>query len=323
MGIRWRGCYVSLLVLQTVAISAAPNDDFPNPKDTYGWSSYRYTRYDEDQPPTATDKEHAILAGGDVKCVVCETILADLFSKPGKKDFDTIVEMLEADSVSEKAIADAATEMERFVERYKKGCNKLFKDNFVAKGWAVTNCTRLGKHQNESTPEEVRAPWACAEKTDVPNKTRLNTYSVKMEAMHYACEVTIARNRDELSDFLANRFKKAGRDTQSLKELYQLACRKMGKCLQRRDSESADARVDKTQKKFKAAASDYIDGLWKEQKDWDKNQETEREAERRKGPQGRKDWERQQKELQQKKRKERAEKQISEENAKSEDTVEL
>merc|ERR1712232_1129236 len=204
--------------------------------------------------------------------------------------------------------------------RYKKGCNKLFKDNFVAKGWSVTNCTRLGKHQNESTPEEVRAPWACANKGDVlPNKTRLNTYSVQMEAMHYACEVTIARNRDELAEFLAGRFKKTGRDTQSLKELYQLACRKFGKCLKRKDSESADVRVEKTQKKIKAAATDYIDGLWKEQKEWDKKQAAEREAERKKGPQGRKDFEREQKEKREKKRKEDEEKRLNEEKTKSED----
>merc|ERR1719356_1463390 len=114
-GCHWRVWHVSLVAVQMVVILADVNDDFPNPKDTFGWSAYRYTRYDKDHPPATTDKEHVILAGGDIKCVVCETILEDLLSKPGKKDFDMIAEILEADSVNEKAIEDAPTEMERFL----------------------------------------------------------------------------------------------------------------------------------------------------------------------------------------------------------------
>jgi len=235
-----------------------------NPRKAYGWSKYRYTRYDV--TPQTTDVDHAILAGGDVKCKVCEIILQDLFGTGESKDYDSIEDALVADSVTEEAIEKAENEMERFVVKHKKGCNKLYKDNFLAHGWTITNCTRLAEGQNASTPKAARAAWACVEKSsNKPSDQELKTHSIPKEAAHYACQVTIERNRDELAEYLAEQFKKPhSRDTQSVKELYEFACRKPGKCLVRGEKESPTERVKKMEKRLHSAENDVLHQLMKE-----------------------------------------------------------
>merc|ERR1712110_472842 len=78
----------------------------------------------------------------------------------------------------------------------------------------------------------------------------MNTYSVEHDSIHYACEATIGRYRDELSDSLAAGIKSPTASHEELKKLAENACQKKARCLERKSSESVDARAKKLTKKL-------------------------------------------------------------------------
>lgn len=193
---------------------AAPGVDMDDPKKSYGWSRYRYTQYNE--TPQAVDKDNVMLAGGDIKCEVCEVILGDVLREllrnknfNDKTGFDMIADALEAEKIDEDKVDSAATEMERYVEKNKKGCNRHFKERYFARGWIVEQCTKMYTIQKNAVPsladDDVRVPAACSKHTGyIPNTTEMNTYTVSAESVHFACESTIGQHRDEMADALVS-----------------------------------------------------------------------------------------------------------------------
>jgi len=237
-----------------------------DPKKFFGWTQYRYTRFEESAPPRPHDKETAILTGGDVKCEVCKVILADvlerLASKRGasEKAEDAILEALEADSIDEEAVLAAKSKMDASVLKHYGGCNRLFKESYLAKGFGVESCTRLAEGQHHMTLPEEQAVWACSKRQKaLPSERELNAYSVQKEAAHYACERTVGDHRDALAAFLAERL---GRGGTNITELAGEACRKKAKCLARKPGESPESRVKAQQGKAQQG-SDRVDELIK------------------------------------------------------------
>merc|ERR1719468_1471710 len=87
----------------------------------------------------------------------------------------------------------------------------------------------------------MNVPWACVRRDYNQDEATFNTYTVERESIHYACEGTIARHRDELAEFLATNYeeykKKPG------KEIAKAACKGTAKCLERSPSETIEARA--------------------------------------------------------------------------------
>lgn len=222
----------------------------------------RYSHFDTE--PNEQDKSSAMLAGGDVKCDVCRAILTDVMENLIKdkrlgsaSDQDKIFEALEADSITDDKTQELARDMKSYVKLHRRGCNKLFKDSYLSKGFNIRACHKLAKGQSSTTPEEIQAPWACEYKTrNIPSVAEMDTYSVQKEAIFYACESTIGKYRDDLSEHLAAGYQKLRE--QSLKELVTNACRKTAKCTIRKPSESAEARVKELERR-RTQTDDVVD----------------------------------------------------------------
>lgn len=220
----------------------------------------RYTRFDK--KPMPDDTEKAIIAGGDVKCEVCEVILTHLLldARSGITE-DMLLDLFEADYVDEAFLDNkSTTDMERYIEQHKKGCNRLFKDAFLGRGWDIEPCDAPG--QTKDTPKWEKAEWFCAKRIgSVPNLTQMNTYSVRMEAIHHACESTIGKYGDELAEYLTDHSNKLLKDhsatdlaevgTRSVKKMASQACQKIAKCSVRKPSESVERRSEEVRKKAK------------------------------------------------------------------------
>jgi len=224
--------------------------DTSDPKLAYGWSYYRYTKYKKE--PHQQDKQASMLAGGDIKCDVCEVILAKTLQdltkasklNGGTMDQDNIEEALEADAIDQEKVEKAADRMEEYVERYKKGCNKLFKDNFLALGWDAVACHNQVPFDMVPQPPNGRIPWACARDVhEAPSKEDMNTYTVERESIHYACEATITRHRDELARFVAEHYEEYKKSPP--KKLAAAACKEAAKCKVRKPTETIEARARK------------------------------------------------------------------------------
>jgi len=224
----------------------------------------RYTRFDK--TPQPEDKDAAILFGGDVKCDVCEVIVTDILEGLGNnRDSDAISEALEADNIDEAKVESAPTDMHKHVEKKKRGCNKLFKDNFMAKGWDLRGGTKQLDPSNESEVHWRKAHWTFTNYTGAAaNETQMNTYSVKMESLHYACENTIGKYRDQLARFLAKRIKKL--EGKPLKKVVSEACKKTAKCEVRKPSESLENRVKRAEQEYSTRGNKILENFLKEEK---------------------------------------------------------
>eukprot|EP00413_Alexandrium_margalefii_P028088 CAMPEP_0204576740 /NCGR_PEP_ID=MMETSP0661-20131031/41940_1 /ASSEMBLY_ACC=CAM_ASM_000606 /TAXON_ID=109239 /ORGANISM="Alexandrium margalefi, Strain AMGDE01CS-322" /LENGTH=309 /DNA_ID=CAMNT_0051585513 /DNA_START=44 /DNA_END=973 /DNA_ORIENTATION=- len=223
------------------------------------WGIDRYVRFD--QEPQAIDKDRAIVFGGDVKCDVCTNIIVDLTEGPRTNWHpDSLLEALEADSIDSEAIEKAPTDMHKHVAKHKKGCNKLYKDNFFLRGWDLLVDFRPpeGFTGNPDTLEHwKKAARYHAEHTGkIPNSTEIDTYTVKMEAAYFACEATIGMYRDELVEHIAPRLEKRG--DESLRDIISEACRAMAKCSKRSKSESLAARALEAEKAYKGRQEEVL-----------------------------------------------------------------
>jgi hypothetical protein len=225
----------------------------------------RYMRFDDHPKPL--DKERAILAGGDVKCRVCEIILGDIMDSIRRtSDRDAILEALEADEVTEEEIEKAPTDMLKHVAKKKRGCNRLFKDRFFAKGWDLVWDVKLMDGQTKADEFWKHASWAYVKHTEkVPNVTEINTYSADKEAVHYACENTLAKYRDEVASFLA---KQAKAETGiAMKDLIAEACVKKAKCEKRNAKEAVEIRSKLAEDGFKSRQQLTMELFLKEERE--------------------------------------------------------
>lgn len=225
----------------------------------------RYIRFDAQPKPT--DKDRALEAGGDLRCVVCENILLDVVqtvSRRRRPDADSIAEALEADFIDEDKIESAPTDMLKHVEKKKRGCNRLFKENYLAKGLDAEGCFKLRDGQEENVPYYMKASFTCFKRHEnyTRNDTLLNTYSVKSEAIFYACESTVSKYREELAEFIAIRLKKESAlvaDTEALSKLTAEACKKKAKCEPKyKLQEEIKRRSTRSQKQYESRGTDAL-----------------------------------------------------------------
>lgn len=241
----------------------------------------RYIRFD--RKPKPDDKEKAIMGGGDVKCDVCEVILTNVLDGLGAKtDNDAILEALEADWIDEDKVEATDIDMLKHVEKKKVGCNRLYKDQFLAKGWDGYGCYKLMEGQTEDgTMPFEKAPWLCIQHTGkIPNTTEINTYSVKMESLFYACESTIGRYREKIASFLAKRLKKLERE--SVKDIAAEVCRQKAKCdEERKPSESVESRAKTNFAEYHGRQQGVLDDYLKDEKEKKKKAKEEEKAKKK------------------------------------------
>lgn len=263
-----------LLVLPSLAVA---EEDFSY--DTFDGVD-RYIRFE--RHPNPLDKEKAILGGGDVKCTVCEVILVDIMqSVRVMSDRDALLEAMEADSVEKEDVEKAATDMLKHVAKHKKGCNKLFKDNFFLKGWDIVWDVKLLDGQTEESEHWKKAVWAYARHTgNIPNETEVNTYTVSREVAHYACEHTVAKHRDELAAYLAKQAKAL--EGQKLADLVAEACKKKAKCQKRANpSEAIEARSRLAEREFQGRQAKTMELFLADQKEKKQAEKEKKKAEKK------------------------------------------
>jgi len=208
-------------------------------REQYRRASQRFIHFEEQPGPA--DAENAKLAAGDVKCDVCSVILKDVLAEfVHDATLELVLEKLEAivDEIDDERMPTPGTAA--YVQLHKTGCNKLFKENYLAAGWTTVTCHKLAEGQDETTLAEDRAPWACAQKSrSSPNRTLWETYSVPHESLFYACEATIGRHTDEIAEVIVSGLQEG----KNLTELAPAVCRAEGRCTDRKPSESPEARV--------------------------------------------------------------------------------
>mmetsp|Transcript_35514 Transcript_35514/g.81320 ORF Transcript_35514/g.81320 Transcript_35514/m.81320 type:complete len:297 (+) Transcript_35514:89-979(+) len=232
----------------------------------------RYTRFDK--TPQPEDTERIILAAGDVKCDVCVVILMDILQSLGKQlTRENIEEALEADDVDESAIDAAIPYKEQQVLRKKRGCNKLYKDNFFMRGFDVYGCYRVLEGVDiESVAPYEKAKWTCSNFTGtVPSRMEINTYTLAHEAVHHACEYTLGSHRDSIAKYVASELRKnppsSGDELSIIRDLAVRACEKKAQCQKRKPSESVEARVNLAKAEFQGQGEAVLENYLKEEKD--------------------------------------------------------
>merc|ERR1712146_221735 len=79
------------------------------------------------------------------------------------------------------------------VNANRKGCNKHFKDELLLKGHQIRNCKDIASETDGKKGTGNKT--YCLEKSpSLPSERDVDTYSVRNEALFYACESTIARH---------------------------------------------------------------------------------------------------------------------------------
>lgn len=160
---------------------------------------FRYQNVMGDTQPSTENQAKSLRLADDIRCDVCETILHHVIKKI--RDHPTI-------GITEDYVHDALDGMleneheyqhveddgSQFahVDWHKRGCNKHFKDEFVALGYHVVLC--------DAEKKPKKAGMACVKKGDLPNEHSMETYEVWKEAVFYACEHTIGTYTDEIRD---------------------------------------------------------------------------------------------------------------------------
>merc|ERR1712194_48531 len=71
------------------------------------------------------------------------------------------------------------------------GCNRLFKTDFLSKGWRVEPCGGSEKEDGFARPC-VKGPGPS------PAANSLHTYEIWKEGVFFACEQTVGRYRDDI-----------------------------------------------------------------------------------------------------------------------------
>lgn len=179
----------------------------------------------------------------DVQCEVCKTILHFLFdgkNGTGKLTRDTIMDILEGD-VDPARVEAAADRDDLNIERSRRGCNRHFKDSYLARGWDVRSCVKFPKGADPKTQRDRGVPGLCKWRAPkVPDEAEMGTYAVEKEAIFYACQHTIGKHLDEVAAFLAQALP-SGRE--ALDDMVGEACRNHARCLERKHSASVDRRV--------------------------------------------------------------------------------
>eukprot|EP00429_Kryptoperidinium_foliaceum_P097607 CAMPEP_0176236172 /NCGR_PEP_ID=MMETSP0121_2-20121125/27209_1 /TAXON_ID=160619 /ORGANISM="Kryptoperidinium foliaceum, Strain CCMP 1326" /LENGTH=287 /DNA_ID=CAMNT_0017575601 /DNA_START=66 /DNA_END=929 /DNA_ORIENTATION=- len=227
---------------------------------TDGIDGSRYAMWQE--TPKPEELLESKRAGEDVKCGVCEVILGNLLEGVGMlSNEDQILSVLESEPSDEEIEAAVAKRDKNLVNLAKgrKGCNRHFKDSYLRKGWDVEGC--IIPEPNAENPDEKRPPWQTVYGTcvksgvKVQNETKMDTYSTRMEAIYWGCQLTIGDNVDKVASFITKKIK-AG--TEELPDIIKQACEKPAKCKKLKYQLSYEKRIQEADDKWKKQQSDAL-----------------------------------------------------------------
>merc|ERR1719161_1111250 len=185
--------------------------DGVKPGDQISGSEGEFFRYKHVfvKPPDDADRMEAIEMGMDVRCEACEAMLQGLLFKAESYTEDHIMDQLDGEMEGPPEPAENAQEAR--VNNNRKGCNKHFKDELLLKGHHIREC-------KVSPGNEDKNKKYCLEKNPNPPTERdVDTYSVRNEALFYACESTIARHGPEIAADLAERLEDGGKPQDAIK----------------------------------------------------------------------------------------------------------
>merc|ERR1712151_1345099 len=129
---------------------------------------------------------------------------------------------------------------EQNIEKSRRGCNRHFKDSFMAKGWDIRECVKFPTGVDPGKERDRGAPGICAWQTDkIPTEDKMATYSIENEAIFFACQHTLGKYGDELAGFLSEQLQTRAK---SPSDVFGEACREKAKCLDRKYSLSIEKR---------------------------------------------------------------------------------
>jgi len=149
---------------------------------------FRYVNLMGDSQPSMENQSKSLKLADDIRCDVCETILRHMIKKINPITEDSVDDAIEGmtDNEHEYTYKNSDGSQQSQVDWHKRGCNKHFKDEFVALGYHVVPC--------KDNPQR-----GCVkrDKENLPNKHSIETYEIWKEAVFYACEQTVATYADE------------------------------------------------------------------------------------------------------------------------------
>lgn len=192
------------------------------------------------KPPDDADRMQSIEMGMDVRCEACEAMLEGLLGKAESYTEDHIQDQLDGEMEGPPASAENAQDAR--VNANRKGCNKHFKDELLLKGHAIRNCADAGGEGDAAKKDKKH----CLEKMPNPPSERdVDTYSVRNEALFYACESTVARYGPELAAALAEKLEDGGKPQDAIR----VACLEAAKCAEVRKGKGLKSKKKKKKKK--------------------------------------------------------------------------
>jgi len=150
---------------------------------------YKYLFYKQ---PSEDDRIEALATAQKIRCDVCTEIVASLAAQAKSFSEDDIADMLDGDT-------DYALTGELVTDRmlqHKKGCNKHFKDELIAKGFTVRQCKDVAPEKGAQEPCLHREP-------EPPGEQARETYEIWKESLFYACEQSVAHFKDDIAASLS------------------------------------------------------------------------------------------------------------------------
>lgn len=173
---------------------------------------YKHVFYKQ---PSEKDREEAISIGSKIRCDVCVTTVESLLKKAATLSEDDIADVLEGNADYEMT---GEPVHDRMLE-HKKGCNKHFKDELIAKGWTLRVCKDVVPGRNDSEP-------CLYQEGSKPSERAVDSYEQWKECLFYACEQTVSRFSDGLAAHLAETLPSAANRSLAVRS----ACETVARC---------------------------------------------------------------------------------------------
>lgn len=194
---------------------------------------FRYKHVFHKQPSEA-DRAEAIGLAVKVRCDACLQIMTSLLTKASTLDEDGLADQIEGNEDYEKT-GDHVTDV---MLSHKKGCNKHFKDELIAKGWTLRTCKEVDAERNDTEP-------CLHREASAPSPQAQDSYELWKEVLFYACEQTVGRFGDALAQHLAEALPESLNRSRVVED----ACRSHARCLPRGRSETAAKKNEQASQK--------------------------------------------------------------------------
>jgi len=186
-----------------------------------------------DAQPTADEQHMAQKMAADIRCDVCEAILTQMTGAMTElKEIDV---MLAGDTGGKFQEPDG--HHEKRILTHKHGCNKHFKDELIAEGYDVRNCTA---EEKKTKPEGTEYCLYMMDKA--AHEDDHHDYHLHKEALFYACETSVGHWHQEMAEVLLKKLKPASlekwKTTPTI--IIQKTCKKIARCAGRKHQHSVE-----------------------------------------------------------------------------------